>query len=138
MIDTKAPAKDLRGENGQLFSVDETLLIDRLTNQLIEAISLLELADIAGESTSGNYAGVQDNKVLGSKRIEMIFAQVRDFIERNELPPRFLAALDKSYHVSTGRSLKVDLGANASEFDRSFQLAIDIASHQSANSTFNS
>jgi len=137
MIDTNPPANNIYGARDQVHSVDEILLIKQLTNQLIEAISLVELADI-GEHTPGNHAGVHDNKVLGSKKIEMIFAQVRDFIERNELPPRFLSALDKSYHVSTGRSLKVDLGTNAYEFDRSFQLAIDVASHQSANANLDS
>ncbi len=112
-----------------LLTVDEGRLVISLTGSLIQNIALAMSGDTV--HAGGDQSDVDQISVLhGKKQIELLFAEIRQLIENDSLPPRFVAELVQHYFELTGRHLKSDLGVHAIELDRCFQVAIDVASRQ--------
>lgn len=140
-MNTKSVRNESHVQFDSLAISDESRLVASFTDSLIQWIALAVSADVVqsggGIGDAGAVAVADADQVSvshGKKQLELLFADIRKQIEKGELPPRFVAELAKHYLEVTGRDLKSDLGANAVELDRSFQVAIDVASRRTLQS----
>lgn len=115
-----------------LAAAEECELITSYCQRLIHSMALAMSADVSVADSVCDEID-QLSVMHGKKQIELLFAEIRRLIEHGELPPRFVAELAKHYLETTGRYLKVDLGVHSIELDRSFQVAIDVASRRNVH-----
>lgn len=106
---------------------EQELLLTNLTDELIESVSNIRNGgtSVRLDLVDSPYAAQSSNQ--GHERVELMFSKLQYLIRVNQLPPRFIAALDDSYSNATGRQLRTDLASSGRLFDQLYQTAMDVA-----------